>query len=636
MCGTQDHDEDLAAAYLGVDYRELEHRQGFTLTRRGLFAAAAMGGALGVLGPMVRSRASAATPVTSVNGIPVARLGMHVHGSYSEGVQSWDQAFASASALGLDVLYLTDHTHRANALGYDANLTGVYNAATTGSSASHTAKLSGGVMTLAVKAAKAAAASVSMTIQDNPNAFDHLRTGIGGQTLAIKFANVTMSARTMYEVVVYLSARAATSTRKAGQYVLRYQFVPGVTTKTYSTTNGGLTGLVHMPAARTGSVVTIKPEDDVIALWPDVHPKDNGFCSLAFVATTAAAVGSSVNVSVSATFSRPENNPAAIIAAQQSIIAAYRTRYPRLLAIGSEEFSTGAVVTHINRFGAPPRFDSMAGITAANWQPYFQQYIEEAQALSPDGTQGFTTWNHPFGYSAVGHAASTATARRALFSAQLNDPIAPFLGAMGLEVGYAARGGASFQDHLDLLDTFTRHAVWLTATGANDEHNRAYWSGLNNGFFTGVFPATVDDQAIAACLRSANAYTAHPGQWPGAMLSMLVDGVPMGGVTVGGVAARTAELSVEALPAGFTLQLLASPVDFQGVDPATTVVGQWSAGQVGAAGSGTVSTTVSQTGAMFVRPQVLNTKGVPIATGNPCTFLTAEPPRGIPAERRAA
>ena len=73
MCGTQDFDEDLAAAYLGVDYRDQDQQQGFTLTRRGLFAAAAMGGALGVLGPMVRSRASAATPATSLDGIPVAR-----------------------------------------------------------------------------------------------------------------------------------------------------------------------------------------------------------------------------------------------------------------------------------------------------------------------------------------------------------------------------------------------------------------------------------------------------------------------------------------------------------------------------------------------------------------------------------
>ena len=490
-------------------------------------------------------------------------------------------------------------------------------------------------MTLAVKAAKAAAASVSMTIQDNPNAFDHLRTGIGGQTMAIEFSSVTMSAKTMFEVVVLLSARAATSTRKAGQYILRYQFVPGATAKTYSTTNGALTGWFtclrpkrvsghHQARGRHHRDLARCPPERQRVFLAGVRGHDG------------CLIGSSLSVSMSATFSRPENNSASVIAAQQSIIAAYQTKYPQLLAIGSEEFSTGTVINHVNRFGAPPRFDSMAGITASNWQPYFQQYIAEAQTLNPDGTQGFTTWNHPFGYSADGHAAATAGARRSLFSAQLNSPMGPFLGAMGLEVGYAARGGASFQDHLDLLDTFTRHAIWLTATGANDEHNRANWSGLNNGFLTGVFPSTLDDQTIAACLRSGNAYTAHPGQWPGAMLSMLVDGVPMGGVTVGDAATRTAEISVEALPAGFALQLVASPVDFQGVDPATTVIAHWAASQVGAGGSGTVSTTVSQSGGMFVRPQVLNTKGVPIATGNPCTFLTAEPSGAIPADRMAA
>ena len=115
---------------------------------------------------------------------------------------------------------------------------------------------------------------------------------------------------------------------------------------------------------------------------------------------------------------------------------------------------------------------------------------------------------------------------------------------------------------------------------------------------------------------------------------MDVSGVPMGGVTVGAPATRTAEISVANLPSGYRLQLLASPVDYSGVDPAMTLVGEWTSAQVGSGGTGTVSMNVPQTSSAFFRPQVVTSSGAPIATGNPAVFLTAEPPRGVPAERR--
>ena len=120
------------------------------------------------------------------------------------------------------------------------------------------------------------------------------------------------------------------------------------------------------------------------------------------------------------------------------------------------------------------------------------------------------------------------------------------------------------------------------------------------------------------------------------MLSMAVDGVPMGGVSIGSPSSRNVVISADNLPAGCRIQLLASPVDFTGVDPATTKVAEWTSAQLGAGGTGTVSTTVSQPAAAFYRAQVVLDSGVPIATGNPCTFLTSEPARAVPAERLVA
>ena len=565
---------------------------------------------------------------------------MHVHGSWSEGMQSWQQACASAIAIGVDVLFFTDHNYRARAANnYITNLSGKFVASTTGSPSTHAATLSSaGAMRLMVKAPRNALAAQLMTIEQTDNAFNHFRTGIGGQSMKVTFGNVTMGAKTMFEVVVSLSSRPATSGRPAGQYFLRYRFVAGATKKSYSKASSGLVGIVNLPGVHSGSVVTLNPETDIAALWPDVHRKDNGFFSVAFAATTAAVKNSLIDVTLAGVnFIRTQNDAASVIANQRSIIAAYAAKYPQLLAFLSEEVSADpALFPHCNVFGAAPKFDDMVGVTVSNFPDYYSAYIAAAQAMTAMNTQGFITWNHPFGTSAAGSMPDPVGTRRNLFTAQLNDPIAPFLGAMGLEVGYAARGGMLFQGHLDLWDTFTRNGVWLTGTGANDEHNRANWAGLGNGFLTGVFPAENTEQAISTCLRSGNAFTAHAGKWPGSMLSMEVDGVPMGGVLIGSASSRTVAISTENLPSGCRVQLIASPVDFTGVDPKTTVVGEWASTKFGATGTGTVSAVVAQPGPAFYRPQVVLASGVPIATGNPCILLTGESPRGIPAERLVA
>jgi hypothetical protein len=633
MCETHDdYDEKL-----GRELMEMDAGPGGISRRSVLFGAGAAFALTRLGSGLFTGNAAAATPSATAEGLPVSRLAMHVHGAWSEGMQSWQQACASAIADGLDVLFFTDHNHRARALDYMTNLSGAWVPSTTGSLAAHTATLSKtGSLRVMAKAAKAAAAAQLMTIEQSSNAFNRLRTGIGGQSMNVTFGNVTMGAKTMFEIVVSLSSRPATAGRPAGQYFLRYRFLAGATTKSYATTSGGLVGIVNLPAIHNGSAITIRPENDIVALWPDIHPKDNGFVSLAFVATTAATKSSLIDVTVAAvSFIRTENDAPSVIANQQAIIAAYTARYPQLATYLSEEVSLGpAVFPHCNVFGAAPKFDDMSTVTATNFPAYYSSYIAAAQALTAENTQGFVTWNHPYGYSAAGSTPDPVGTRRALFTSQLKNPVAPFLGAMGLEVGYAARGGMPFQGHLDLWDTFTRNGVWITGTGANDEHNRPNWAALSNGFMTGVFADERSDQAIAACLRAGNAFTAHAGKWPGATLSMQADGVPMGGVLIGSPATRNVVISTENLPAGSRLQLLAGSVDFTGVDPSRSVVGEWTAAQIGSAG--TVSKSVSQPAGAFYRAQVVLSNGTPIATGNPCIFLTGEPARGVPDERRVA
>lgn len=635
MCGSHDYDGEL-----GRELMEM-HQTGRGITRRDMLLGAGAAIALGGLGVGALTGCTPPGPTVSSSGLPVTRLAMHVHGSWSEGMQSWQQACASAAAIGIDVLYFTDHNFRARALDYMTHLSGAWIPSTTGPIGAHVATLSSaGKMRLMATAAAARPASQLMTIEQDTNASNRLRTGISGQSMTVTFGNVMMDAQSLFEVEIGLSSRPAIAGRPAGQYFLRYRFfgATGSTSKSYSTATGGLVGIVNMPRISSGSKVTIVPETDIAALWPDIHPQDNGFYSLAFLATTGPTKSSIIDVTLAGvTFVRTENDAASVIAKQQSLIAAYAAQYPRVRAFLSEEVSLGpATIPHCNVFGAAPKFDDMATVTPGNFPDYYSSYITAAQALTAANTKGYVTWNHPYGFSAAGSMPDPIATRRALFTSQLTDPIAPFLGALGLEVGYAARGGMPFQSHLDLWDTFTRHGVWLTGTGANDEHNLSDWGGLTNGFFTGVFSSDNSEQAIAASLRRGNAFTAHPGKWPGALLSMDVDNVPMGGVHIGPPATRKAVITAENLPSGCRLQLLASPVDFTGVDPATRLVGEWTAAQLGPRGSGTISAELSQSGPAFYRTQVVLANGVPIATGNPCAFLAAQPPRGVPSERLIA
>jgi hypothetical protein len=101
---------------------------------------------------------------------------------------------------------------------------------------------------------------------------------------------------------------------------------------------------------------------------------------------------------------------------------------------------------------------------------------------------------------------------------------------------------------------------------------------------------------------------------------------------VSGAGSRRVAIGVEALPADCTLELLTGPVDSAGIDPLTATVHSWSGSEVGAHGTGTVSTDVSTSSAWFVRAQVRKA-GEIVASGNPTWLLRRPPAGGIPPAR---
>jgi hypothetical protein len=596
------------------------------LTRRTFLQAGAAAAGAAVLGPPALTAASAEA-ATLLVGQTVARAAMHVHASSSEGVGSWEQQYANAAAQGLHVLWQTDHDFRARAMRYMTRLAGTWLPSTTGSWQQHAASFSAaGPIRVMVAAAGATAATQQLVMQDSPTAFNTFRTGIQGQSLTVAFGSSRLDAAGRFEIVVGLSLHPAQAGRPAGRYSLRYRWAPGAVPARFRE-GGGLVGVVRAPMPANGATVTLTPEADIRAIWPDMLAVDNCSFLLSFVATSPrSGVVADVNLR-SVTVARPQHTAAGVRAAQEAIAARWSARYG-LLGIPSEELSLlPERIAHWNVFGAPPEWALKDDLDLTNWQPYYRDYGTRVHARG-----GVVSWNHPLGFSAgpLLSPAEQLAQRRARFAEMSANDL---LGADLLEVGYAVRGHQPFTQHLALWDTFSRHARFLTGNGVTDDHSGNGWTSLNNGFVTGIWVDAIGEAQLVAALGGGRAFTYHPRQCPQLRLDTLTDGTAaMGAVSVATRATRTVAIQATGLPADSTVELVRGPVDLTGQDPGTTVLASLPASRF--TGSGTVSVSVPTGLACFVRPQVRRA-GALVASGNPTWLLRSAPPGGIPPSRAA-
>lgn len=603
------------------------HAHGITRRR------ALQGGVVLTLGAAAHRRAGAVRagspdPAALSNAAPLIAA-MHVHAVYSEGAGSWEQQYANCVATGVDVMWQTDHDFRARALHYMGLLSGVFTGASTGTSRQGTATFSAsGPIRVLVESAGSSPATRSLVMGGQNNAVNSFRTGIDGQTPRHVFGTSRLDAGARYEVVLSLSLHPARSGRPAGQYSLRYRFLRGGSVARF-TESRGLVGVVQAPMPANGTTVTLNPQADIAAIWPDMMAIDNVSFLLSFVVTSPhVGVVADVNLK-SVTVNRARHDAAGVLAAQNAFASTYSSRYG-VAGFASEEISLApAKIAHCNVFGSPPEFALKDTVTLTNWADYYRAYVGRAHAGG-----GVVSWNHPFGFTTgpILSAADQITKRQQTFSDLKAEDL---LGSDVLEVGYTLRGYMPFNQHIDLWDTFSRQARWLTGNGASDDHSGNPWRSLSNGFLTGLWAASTSAHDLTAALAGGRAYVFHPGRTPGLHLDTLVDGaVPMGAASVSGATSRTVAIGLAALPSDCTVDLVLGPVDHTGTDPGTSILRSWPASAFGSTGTGTVSTAVGTSASCFVRAQVRRA-GTIVATGNPTWLLRQPSPGGIPAARTA-
>lgn len=589
----------------------------------------ALGAAIGgsVLPPAVwLPRAAAAqTAVSGFGGNRALRAAMHVHGSWSEGAGSWEAQFEQAGTNGYDVLYMTDHDHRALALNYMTSLTGAAwdPAISSGTFAQKTVTVSGGSLRLLAESAGSAAASVTLPLQQYYQAFNKFRTSISGLTITQKITKATLTNGARFEVVVPLSYHPAVAGRPAGQYQLVYRFGGAVGRWTEG---NGLIGVVSAPTPPAGSTQTLVPARDVAALWPTMQAIDNASYGLSFVAKSPKRTAICDVAIASMTFSRSRSTSALVIADQQKLITAYSPRYPSLAVHASTE--TSRTLPDMNPFGIGPWFPYYPNLSSDSNTAH-QQIADQVHAMG-----GVISYNHPFGYDTGPLLSPTQrdAKRRQIFHDM--QAVGRFSVDI-LEVGYNLRGQVDAPTHIALWDTFSRNGNFLTGNGTSDDHGGQYWRTMNNGFGTGVWSTSATDPAMVAALSAGRAYVAHFGRWPGGELDLLVDGVvPMGAVSVSQKSSRALSIWAKNLPAGSAVQVIGGPVDYAGYpDPGTWVKTTLSPS---AFGSNVASMSVNTSTSRFFRVQVLDSSGNVVGTSNPVWLLRSAPPGGIPPARRVS
>lgn len=353
--------------------------------------AAVVGGGTSLLRAKSGTASSSSSNLAGTDPLIAA---MHVHAGYSEGGSSWAAQYATCAAVGVDVMWQTDHDFRARALDYVGKLGGIFVADTKGPVGAHAAGLDpDGTIRVMVESAGSGVAVQNLTMDAQRTAINSFRTGIDGQTLTCVFGPGRLAPDARFEIVLTLSIHPGTAGRPAGQYALRYRFLAGASPLRF-TEDKGLVGVVRAPLPAPGTTVTLDPHADIAALWPDMVAIDHGSFLLAFVATSPRSGAAADVVLQSVTVDRIRHDALGVFSAQRYLAETYSAKYG-VTGLPAEEVSLGpAQVPHCNVFGTPPEYALKDGVTLASWPAYYRDLITRVHAAG-----GVVSWNHPFGFT---------------------------------------------------------------------------------------------------------------------------------------------------------------------------------------------------------------------------------------------
>lgn len=426
---------------------------------------------------------------------------MHVHGSFSEQEGSWQGQVARAAEDGVDLLFMTDHSHRMLATSLATSLADTVNEVTrSGQLARGAASFRpNGSFIVSAESSRSTPASTAVVV--NPTAKtnrDRFRSSVMGQVVRHRFDAVTLPVGGVYEVRFALSHHTATAGRADGDYQLCYRF--GATTARRFLEDRGTTAVVELAAPTARSTVALDLERDAGRAWPDLVSVDNATQSASFSAVSPRP-GVFVSVEGSVEFARTPRRPSELRRVQQQMADRYGSLYDVQVQPAVELGDS----QHHNAFTADQYFSADEELSFSDPAAYARANVAAVHAVG-----GLVSWNHPFGVSLgtprTGPAADSR--RRAVYAKLARTNL---FGSDILEVGYGSRGGMDTDQHLALWDSFSRNARFLTGNGVSDSHDSSRSrSGASNAFTTGLWTGSTTIKDVIGSLAAGTSGPATP------------------------------------------------------------------------------------------------------------------------------
>ena len=533
---------------------------------------------------------------------PVA-LAMHLHSSFSEGTASMATHLDQARRLGVDVLFWTDHDFRVSAQGYRRRLgLGDWTDIEHGVRLTWRRRIEGALtdadVTFAAGAATVAARGDG-TLWLDADAWNSTYSGsLADTTLQLELSPVTLGPDAHLALQLDLSYHPAGGGRPAGQYRLTYRFGPFARRVRRATARDGE---VDVPVPTGGwSTLSLRPVDDIAALWPDLVAEDNSIHRLRVgLATRRGATGRGAVRHV--TFVRARRGDS--LALMREVMARYAERYPDRRQYAALEVS---LVRHLNWFGGElvmPDYGARAPVKDGA----VPAAMAMVQLIHRHG--GLASYNHPLGGS------KEATAEHMVTTGAL--------GADIVEIAYA--GPSTVDGMLHVLDACARNLVFVTGNGVTDDHRGTDWyDDAKSNWVTKVWASSVDLLDLQDALRAGRAWCYKPDAWKGTLQLAAGGAAAMGGVVVTGQ--RTVPVTVTAtdLPADGSVEIVTGRTDRAAPAPAIeSTVSRGEHSFDAPAGS-------------YVRAMVRDAAGRIVGIGNPVWLLREDPPGGVPPARRLA
>jgi hypothetical protein len=632
------------------------HETSSGLSRRGfLYGAGTSAAAAALLRRFPRLPLRSAARAVTADGTSAYSMAMHVHSSFSEYDGSMASQLFQAATNSVDVVWWTDHDQRMDGLDYRrvvhfTSLTnerggpgqggawiwqkvesGPLSAGSGGGiveqPCSPNDPVFGGSMHLTATSRTTAPAKYGYYANSHPARYNY-RDNLTGQSLSIDVLLTGGWTAGYLELLITSSYHRATAGRPAGDYTLSYRFVPPGTRA--SRVANGIDGVITIPVRRDSAndpwgTMTVTPEEDIAALWPDLDYRDFALFEL-----TLSAVSEGETVDGYFDYLRFDRQISgeAFLTQQRSMEAALAPQFPSVTQQQGLEVSWQ--LPHLNWFGGAVVIPDYGNTTPGTWN----QYLRDTLVPQVHATGGLVSYNHPYGY---GYGPELSTGRQDALLTSLARQLlgTAALGTDLIEVGYPLRQGVNLAHHVALWDIMSRNGVFLTGNGTNDDHYGKDWLGIRDNWFSSVWASGTGQTGLLAALAAGRAWCGSLSRYRGS-LDLLVDGsAPMGSVSVSKRASRQLAATATGVPRNGVLQILQGLVDYAGTaDLASNaeVIGSYTAAELAL---GQARQSVDNHAGSFVRAQVLDASGTVVGLSNPVWLLRTPPPGGIPGPRAA-